>query len=140
MHPRQSILTAFMIVWLPLQGYAAVAMPFCQHGFRASASQHATAHSLIQAGTQHVQHGAQSAPETHQQHAAHSGTHHPHDRAASLACNDCGVCHLGCSPAAPTSPSAVEPIGTQYFTRFSPTTPSVFVPEQRTPPPLAAVT
>ena len=135
----RSILTATMIMWLPLQGFAAVAMPFCQHGFRASASQRVTARSLMQAGMQRVHHGAQSTPESDQQHAAHAGMRHPHDSAGGLACNDCGVCHLACSPAALSSPSAIEPVGTQSFWQSSPTTPPLFVPEQRTPPPLAAV-
>jgi ferredoxin len=129
-----------MILWLPLQGYAALTMPFCKHGFRARASEHMTAGSLMQAGAQHVHYGAQSAPESHQQHAAHAGMHHPHDSAGGLACNDCGVCHLACSPAALSSPSAIEPIGTQSFWQSSPTFPPPFVPEQRTPPPLAAIT
>ena len=133
------ILTALMILWLPLQGFAAVAMPFCKHGFRASASEHTAGQSLVHAGTQHVHHGAQSTSASHQHHAAHGGMHHPSDSSSGLACDDCGVCHLACSPAAPTSPSAVESVGAQSFTQFSPTFPPLFVPEQRTPPPLAAI-
>ena len=127
-----------MILWVPLQGYAAVAMPFCKHGFHASASEHMTAQSLVHVGTQHVHHGAQSTSGSHQEHAAHAGMHRPDGSPDGLVCNDCGVCHLACSPAALTSPSAVEPVGAQSFMQFSPTLPPLFVPEQRTRPPLAA--
>jgi ferredoxin len=139
MQRGRSLLAALMILWLPLQGFAAVAMPFCKHGFHASASEHMTAQSLVHAGTQHVHRSAQSTSDSHQHHAAHAGTHDQGGSSGSLACNDCGACHLACSPAAPTSASAVEPVGAQSFTQFSPTFPPLFVPEQRTPPPLAAI-
>lgn len=133
------LLTALMILWLPLQGFAAVAMPFCKHGFQAAASERMTAQALAHIGAQHVHRSAQSTSDSHQQHAAHAGMHHPVDSPGGLACNDCGVCHLACSPAAPISHSAVAPAGAQSFVQFSPTLPPLFVPEQRTPPPLAAI-
>ena len=123
-----------MILWLPLQGYAALAMPFCKHGFHVSASEHATAQSPV-----HIHREAQNASDSHRHHATHAGLHHHGGSEGSLTCNDCGVCHLACSPVAPTSPSVGESVGTQSFTQFSPTFPPPFVPEQRTPPPLAAI-
>jgi hypothetical protein len=129
-----------MILWLPLQGYAAVAMPFCKHGFHAAASERVNAQSLVHVGTQHVRHDAQSTSGSHRQHVAHTaGTHHPDGSSGGLACHDCGVCHLACSPVAATSRNATEAVGAQSFVPFSPTLPPLFVPEQRTPPPLAAV-
>jgi len=120
-----------MILWLPLQGYAALAMPFCKHGFHMS--EHATAQSPVQVHT-----GAQGILDS-RQHAAHASLHQHGGAPDSLVCNDCGVCHLACSPTAPASPAAVEPIGAESFVQFSPMLPPLFVPEQRTPPPLAAI-
>jgi hypothetical protein len=128
-----------MILWLPLQGFAALAMPFCKHGFHLSAPAHMTAEAQVHAGPQHAHHGEQSSSDSHQHHAAHAGTHDHDGPPSGLACNDCGVCHLACSPAAPTSPCTVETVGTQSFTPFSATLPPLFVPKQRHRPPLAAV-
>jgi hypothetical protein len=125
----QSILTALMILWLPLQGYAALTMPFCKHGFHLSASGQAPAHV----------HSAAHAPDSGLHHAKHAGLQHHAGAAGTMVCNDCGVCHLAGSPAAPASPGAIELIGAEYFVQFSPTLPPLFVPEQRTPPPLAAI-
>jgi hypothetical protein len=128
-----------MILWLPLQGYAAVAMPFCKHGFHTSAPEDMAAQALVHVGANHTHGGAQSTSGSHQHHAAHGPMHHPGSSPSNLACNDCGVCHLACSPAASTSPSIAGPVSAQSFTQFSPTFPPLFVPEQRTPPPLAVV-
>jgi hypothetical protein len=128
----RSILTALMILWLPLQGFAAVAMPFCKHGFYASAhsiSQSPPAH----AETRHVHSHAQSASDSHRLHA------NTHQRDGSLTCNDCGVCHLACSPLAPTSLNPIERVCAQSFMQFSPALPPAFFPEQQTPPPLGAI-
>jgi hypothetical protein len=127
-----------MILWLPLQGFAAVAMPFCKHGFHASTSTHAS-HVPAYAGKVHIHSGVRTASDSDQHHAASAGTHHHNNSARDLACSDCGVCHLACSPVAPTSLSAIERAGAQSFTQFSPVRPPAFVPEQRTPPPLAAI-
>jgi len=139
MHRWRSILAALMLLWLPLQGYAAVAMPFCRHGFHGTASGHMDAQSLVQIDMRHVHHGAQSTADPHEHHAGHASMHHHGDSPGTLACHDCGVCHLACSPAASTSRYIVEALGAQSFVLFSLTLPPLFVPEQRTPPPLAAV-
>jgi ferredoxin len=138
MQRGRSILTALMILWLPLQGYAAVAMPFCKHGFQV-AHEDMTSRPLLHSGAPHILHDIHSTSGSHQQHGAHAGLQHHGGSPGSLACNDCGACHLACSPAAPTQSSAAEPLGMQSFTQFSPTLPPLFVPEQRTPPPLGAV-
>jgi hypothetical protein len=139
MHRWRSILSALMLLWLPLQGYAAVAMPFCKHGFHGTASGHMNAQSLVHVEMGHVHHGARSTSDSHEHHAARAGMHHQGGSQGTLDCHDCGVCHLACSPAAPTSHNAIEALGAQCFVLFSPTLPPLFVPEQRTPPPLAAV-
>ena len=130
----QSILTALMILWLPLQGFAAVAMPFCKHGFHASA--HATWQPPADTETRHVRSGAQGASDSHLHHTLHANAHQHDGFTSGLACNDCGMCHLACSPLAPTSLSAIERVCARCFIQFSPALPRAFVPEQHTPPPL----
>ena len=124
----QTVLVAVMILWLPLQGYAALAMPFCRHGLHASASEHAPAQAR----------GETHRGDTGRHHVVHVALHH-HGTVDSLACNDCGVCHLASSPTAPTSASTIQALCANYFAQFSPTLPPLFVPEQHTPPPLAAI-
>ena len=136
MQRLRSILAILMMLWLPLQGFAAVAMPFCKHGFHAS---YMASQSLAHTETGHVHSSAQSTAGSHRQHTGHANTHRHDGSPNSLACNDCGVCHLACSPAAPLSHSAAAPAGAQSFVQFPPTLPPLFVPEQRTPPPLAAI-
>jgi hypothetical protein len=121
-----------MIVWLPLQGFAAIAMPFCKHGFHAS--EHGISQSSLgHAETRHVHAGVQSASDSL---TLHANTHH---REGALACNACGVCRLACSPLAPTSLNAIERVSAQSFMQFSPALPPAFVPEQPTPPPLGTI-
>ena len=80
-----------LILWLPLQGIAAVAMPFCAHGVGAQ-----------DAFTEQVGH-------SHHAHAHHPGAEaHPGQQPAStkhsdLGCNGCGPCHLACAPAVPVA-------------------------------------
>lgn len=129
----RSILTALMILWLPLQGFAAVAMPFCKHGFHASV--HAIGQSPLAHAekTRHVHADTQNTTESN---TLHADTHHTE---GSLACNDCGVCHLACSPLAPNSLNTIERVCGQSFMQFSRALPPAFIPEQHTPPPLGAI-
>lgn len=88
------VLVLLMSLWLPLQGVAAVIMPFCKHSL-ANPDQPSAAHH--------------AAPEDH---AGHSGHHLGHDGQEAddssgsmlTACDDCGHCHLSCAVSLP-SPS-----------------------------------
>jgi hypothetical protein len=79
-------LVLLMSLWLPLQGIAAVVMPFCKH-------------SLI-AGTADLHQIHKAAANS--DHSAHHGQHHgqPSDDSQGLgkniasACDDCGHCNL----------------------------------------------
>jgi len=138
MHSWRTVVTALMLLWLPLQGLAAVAMPFCKHGLKLSAPAQTTAEAHVHAHPQHAHSGELGSSNLHQHHAAH-GTHGDYDSSSGLACNDCGACHLACSPTAPTSRSAANSVGTQTFTPISPTLPPIFIPELDHRPPLAAI-
>ena len=83
----RKLVLCLLLAWLPLQGVAAVTMPFCRHGSHETAP---AMQSELHAGL-------------HGQHAhEHGGTHHapaPESGHGALTCNDCGSCHLACAPA-----------------------------------------
>jgi ferredoxin len=142
------ITLAFLVsVWLPVQGYAAVAMPFCQHamaGHRAANPPHPSSDTA----DVHAHH---AGPAHHGDHAHAAATDNPgaghhsapgdeaNDEVGKLGCNNCGACSLACSPA------IVEPAGVQFSSgraAFAPTLlpPShTFYPEQDHRPPLSAL-
>ena len=92
----KKLVIVFVALWLPLQGYGAVAMPFCAHGPSMPDSS-ATMSVHLEA---HADGGGHVAARTHD-HAASHDTHssdkssHKH---AGLGCNDCGACQLACAP------------------------------------------
>ena len=116
-----------VLLWLPLQGIAAVAMPFCRHALNGPQS-----HAVASA----IEHAA------HRDHAAHDGhdghdTHGPSDTGSSLRGNDCGACHLACAPAvAPAAAGTLlAPVASERLIA-DPSKPRAFIPEQPKPPPL----
>jgi len=119
----RSTIALLMILWLPLHGFAAVAMPFCQH-----------ANASGNAAEPHAQHGGHD----HHQAATASPTGAQHASSGLLACNDCGACHLACTPAAPSSALAVDSGATYAYSERSAALPPLFIPEQPHHPPLFA--
>jgi len=113
------------ILWLPLQGVVAVAMPFCPHslGRPAISSEPQAAHA-------HHAHGAHSlAPDSH------PGQDPAQPEHSDLSCNGCGVCHLACAPAVAAATSlAFAPADSIYSQLYS-TFIRLFIPEQPQPPP-----
>jgi hypothetical protein len=69
-------LVILLVLWLPLQGYAAPMMPFCQHG-------HECASGMDGAD------GLPCCPD-HQSH---------HDKTPASGCDNCAFCHLCATPA-----------------------------------------
>ena len=88
----RKLLLICLMLWLPLQGYAATVMPFCQHGKQ---DQHAS-HQMAQ--------GDQGAPTAHDQH---------HD-SSNTPCDNCTLCHM-CSAMALPSFAAQLPIKPDNF-------------------------
>jgi hypothetical protein len=122
------LLLVFLVAWLPLQGWAAVAMPFCKHGLGHSS-------------------GAQTAGSDDERQLQRVHAHHDHDSGDTptnaghgLSCNDCGACHLACSS---SLVSAAIVIGVPAVLRNYrlPPVPSLylFYPEQPNRPPLNAI-
>lgn len=128
----RALVSLLMMVWLPLNGYAAVVMPFCQHG---------GADMIADGSTPSERHAGM----THQGHldadAAHGAdpTILTDDAGSSLACNDCGVCHLACAPLLMSEFIKFQPSCIQEFSvRKHPPLPS-FSPEQPLHPPKTAL-
>lgn len=110
------LMLAFMLVWLPLQGYAAQSMHACQKH---------------QAHVQQMEHAAHEACH------AHPGLHAQSHVKANLVCDDCSSCHLIAQPAMLASPlllgiDAVKIPQPTYSVTFL-----LFFPEQPQRPPHA---
>lgn len=105
----KNFLALVLLLSLPLQGVAAVAMPFCQHK--------PAAHLAAMTDQGHAPH----------QHAQQKNT---------LACDDCAFCQLCAAPALPTIAAVTL---THTTTTLNPEPPVhffLFIPEQPKHPPL----
>lgn len=94
--PRwKTLVVLLMSLWLPLQGMAAVTMPFCKHSMTvAGAGAHAVEQPFAHGGQTAHDHDAHHAQMTHGDHA-HMTHGAGHDATQSLAaCDDCGQCAL----------------------------------------------
>lgn len=113
------LLLAFMLVWLPLQGYALEAMSTCQRHHDHAAVMEDTGHEGCHG--EHV--AATQAPSL--------------IKASPVACDDCASCHLITQPALIVKPlflgiDAIRPQQPVLSVTFS-----LFFPEQPQRPPLA---
>ena len=106
-----------MVLWLPLQGVAALAMPFCKHGSHLPGPTDPASHMHVDTSLQH------DHPVAHALRCDHV------DSSGGLACNDCGMRHLACSPAAPVSERTVQATGTDCYVRSAAVVSPVFIPE-----------
>ncbi|HWQ38181.1 MAG TPA: hypothetical protein VNM24_06135 [Burkholderiales bacterium] len=83
-------------LWLPVQGMAAVVMPFCKHGLVGEPDQGiAPPASTAHAGL-HATNGHAAGHADHAAHAAQAGANHT-AQASLIPCDDCGHCHLSCA-------------------------------------------
>ena len=92
----KKLVTVFIALWLPLQGYGAVAMPFCDHGPSmpdpsAAVSVHPDAHEVDRA---HVANPTHDHAANHDSSSSDKSSH----KQAGLGCSDCGPCQLACAP------------------------------------------
>lgn len=87
-HRLRTFILGFLLLWLPLQGFATVGMTCCRH----SQDKHAAMLAMQQAQQAH-------------QHCGHPPTHdcaHHQDSTSGTShnpCDDCSYCHLGTAPA-----------------------------------------
>jgi hypothetical protein len=113
------LLLAFMLVWLPLQGYAGEAMSFCLHQHEESAMQ--------MAAGEHDGCHSQNDSSQHDDTMAKSGT----------ACDNCFSCHLIAQPALIMAPLALGTNSNRLFQLPLEISFSPLFPEQPQRPPLA---
>lgn len=101
-------LTAFLLIlWLPLQGMAMVAMPFCKHAAPLDWSDGAgilAMHSHGDVASDRVRH--HDGYDTHYDGAP--------DHSAS-ACDQCELCHLACAGYVPAESKASPPLADRAF-------------------------
>ncbi|MBZ0105630.1 MAG: hypothetical protein K8H84_08360 [Sulfuricella denitrificans] len=110
------LLLMFMLVWLPLQGYAGESMSFCAH-------QHEKETVRIDA-------------------AGHQGCHHEQKAdnsivKTSVACDNCFSCHLIVQPALIVAPLVLGVDSNRMFQPPLKLSFTLFFPEQLQRPPLA---
>ena len=136
----RSILSVLIALWLPLQGYAAVAMPFCQHSMAAASAHPDNAdhsvhyHDGHSAGARgNAQGSVSQSGDDHSLHTAVMG------EASGLACNNCGACHLACAPAIVAIVSVPLLIAGSVLESAPADFPQFFYPEQPQRPPLPAL-
>jgi hypothetical protein len=123
----RTFVLSVVTLWLAVQGFAAVAMPFCPHALGNS--------SAVQTNGTHS--------DRHQHSHHHGKTSGDSDRSnglpIGLSCNDCGACHLACSPVVPYVVIAVISSCGHIYNSLLPASESLFIPEQLKPPPLTAI-
>jgi ferredoxin len=126
------LILVFLIAWLPVQGWTAVAMPFCKHALGHS--------SAAQTAGDHHEHHLQTAAAQHQHHQ-HHGDDTPAKAGHGLICDDCGACHLACSSSLlPGAIAVAVPAILRDYRLPPPASLYLFYPEQPSRPPLNAIT
>ena len=129
-------IVVFIALWLPLQGYGAVAMPFCEHGPAMPDS------SVAVSAHVGVQHGHQGhtgiAHDEHEADSQSASSDISTDRHAGLGCNDCGACQLACAPLIVSTVTYFATTGSPVYDRLPVASLASISPEQLQRPPLPA--
>jgi hypothetical protein len=116
------LILCFLIAWLPIQGIAVAAVPFCKHE-RCGAK--AGSHQILPAGHSHHAQGVERDQYT---------------GVAGIACNDCSACHFACGSSMLSADVVVFEIHAQHALHPRAAALSyLFFPEQPSPPPLTAI-
>jgi hypothetical protein len=92
----RTLIVLMMSLWLPVQGMAAVVMPFCKYSL-------VTTEATAQAVKHSSEHDAHAA---HRHHGDHGQATHDNDSSANpfvIACDDCGQCALSAAYTLPTA-------------------------------------
>lgn len=145
------LMIVLLALWLPVQGYGAVAMPFCAHGAGN------TAVAAAGSGGAHSGHDGYASDDAHDAHPGHDAapegshstghlasthdgdTHSAGNEGSNLACNDCGACQLACSPILFAPAPALFAASAAVFDQ-QPVAPLLSItPERLQRPPLSAL-
>ena len=130
----KNLIVVFIALWLPLQGYGAVAMPFCKHGPAMPASFDAAS---VHADTKDGNEGHAGMP-----HHDHEADHQPTGSAdghIGLGCNDCGACQLACAPLIVSAVPHVATLGSPVYDPLPVKSLTSVSPKQLQRPPLTAL-
>lgn len=140
----KSTLAVLLVLWLPFQGYGAVAMPFCQN--KASGASSVGRQGEIRALHQHHEHAtpanhshASGATAGHSHADGLKTGHSPAGKSGGLACNNCATCLLACSPVISAVAASVVATGIFFYTPVHISALQSFFPEQPQRPPLSAL-
>jgi hypothetical protein len=140
----KSTMAVLLALWLPFQGYGAVAMPYClgkASGASATGIQDegpAPHNHHDHAGTGDHRHAAGLAA-SHSHESGLKGSNAPGSKVAGLACNNCGMCLLACSPLISAVLPAAAATGGSVYVAVRIAELQSFFPEQRQRPPLSAL-
>ncbi len=117
-HCVRNFIIGFLLLWFPLQGFAAPGMSFCRHN--------------------HVPPPAMQATMQYH-HAGHDCDHHQNTSCAKhqTQCDDCGYCHLAGAPALLHTPTGLSDNASFSFKFAFETHFPQFFPEQPQRPPHA---
>lgn len=113
----RNLILVFIMLWLPLQGFAATSMSVCQRNEQpAQQTQHDMMHAAHDAGSEHP-------------------GHNQHPAKGDLTCDNCAMCHMCSAMGIPTISAAlnIKPashINTPALTRFS----QVYLEQPQRPP------
>jgi hypothetical protein len=113
----RKFILGFLLLWLPLQGFAATGMSFCRHDH--------TPPPAMQIGMHHDHHGGDCS---HGQDTPSASSQTP--------CDDCGYCHLGGAPALLPTFFGFNDTARFSFEFIFDSHLSLFFPEQPQRPPL----
>ena len=129
-------IVVFIALWLPLQGYGAVAMPFCEHGpAMPDSSAAVSVHTDVQDGHQGHTGGSNHKHEADSQSASSDISTDGH---AGLGCNDCGACQLACAPLIVSTVMHFATTGSPIYDPLPVASLTSISPEQLQRPPLPA--
>lgn len=113
----RNLILGFLLLWLPLQGFAAFGMTFCRHDHTPPAVQAVMPGNHADHDCGHDQDSPSASPQT--------------------PCDNCGDCHLGGAPALLTAPAGLgHDAGFSFKFVFDMHYP-LFFPEQPQRPPLS---
>jgi phosphohistidine phosphatase len=119
-------LALLMSLSLPLQGLAAIVMPFCKHSL-------SHPQPVVQ-----VNLGEHAGHHDHSSHAGHGDDRHAEDASSPLlsACDDCGHCHLSGAFSLPSLAFPDTEVVSFAVPLRSVQVPRGFIPDRLHPPPL----
>lgn len=113
-----------LAVCLPLQTVGAVTMPFCAAGDAASMDMAGMDHSMAM------------------DHAGHDMDHHPDGASGQhegMGCNQCGLCHLACASALPSSMPVLSDVLRPVYQATRAVSVTSFLPDPVRKPPRGAL-